>query len=261
MKKKIKKKTKQSQTKPLLRSYLKRIGFLKWAVSHFPEDYRELTYVEPYCGGLGTILNKDASTIEVLSDPDLNILNLYRSLRNEPKEFVKRVSRYKFCEDTFFKVQKSSQIVKDDYLDRSVDEYLLRNMSKLEEKLKFSMLNFKYWRATVKNLPLLSLRIKEVFIVNSSPLSIIKDFNFKETLLFCDPPHLYETKKGKTVYNSDIPVSEHIDLSHLLNSFKGKVLLSGVTSPLYSRLYKNWNMFKSKYKNKFGKTEVIWKNF
>jgi DNA adenine methylase len=261
MKKKTKKKTKQNPTKPVLRSYLKRVGFLKWVVSHFPDNYKELTYLEPYCGGLGTVLNKDMSFVEILTDPDLNILEVYRSLRNEPKEFIKRVNRYKFCEETFCKVQKSSQLNKEDYLDSSVEEFLLRSMSKLEQKLKFSKVNFNFWKSSVKNLPLFSSRIKEVFIVNSSPLSIIKDFDFKETLLFCDPPHLYETKKGKTVYNSEIPVNEHIDLSHLLNSFKGKVLLTGVTSPLYSRLYKNWTIVKSKYKNKLGKTEVIWKNF
>jgi len=257
----MKKKTKQNQTKPVLKSYFKRSVFLKWVISHFPENYAELTYVEPYCGGLSALLNKDKSYIEIVSDPDVLILDIYRSLRNEPKEFIKKLGRYKFCEETFCKIKKSSQVVKDDYLDVSVEEYLLRSMSKLESKAIFSKLNFSSWKSSIKNLSLFSSRIKESFIVNSNALSIIKDFNFKETLLFCDPPHLYEAKRGKTVYNSDMPVNEHINLSHLLNTFKGKVLLSGVTSPLYSRLYKNWNLHKSKYKNNNGKTEVIWKNF
>lgn len=251
---------KQNQTKPVLKSHSKRLSFSKWVVSHFPEDYAELTYVEPYCGGLCTFLNKNKSYIEIFSDPDFLLLDIYRSLRNEPKEFIKRLGRYKFCEETFCKVKKSSQVVKEDYLDSSIEEYVLRSMSKLESKVNFSKINFSSWDINIKNLSLFSSRIKEAFIVNSNALTIIKDFNLKETLLFCDPPHLYEAKKGKTVYNSDLPVNEHIDLSYALNSFKGKVLLSGVTSPLYSRLYKNWNLHKSKFNNN-GKTEVIWKNF
>lgn len=258
---KMKKKKKQKQIKPVLKSYFKRAGFLKWAVSHFPDGYTELTYLEPYCGGLGALLNKEKSYIEIVSDPDESILEIYRSLRNEPKEFSKKIGRYKFCEETFCRVKKSSQNIKEDYLDSSIEEYVLRSMSKLEQKIKFSKSNFRSWNSNSKNFSLFSSRIKETFIVNSNSLGIIKDFNFEDTLLFCDPPHLYETKKGKTVYESDISVNEHIDLSHLLNSFKGKAILTGVTSPLYSRLYKGWNVFKSKYKNNFGKIEVIWKNF
>lgn len=258
----MKKKKKQKQIKPVLKSYLKRVGFLKWVVSHFPEGYTELTYLEPYCGGLGALLNKEKSYIEVVSDPDESILEIYRSLRNEPKEFSRKLSRYKFCEETFCKIKRSTSVSSNqDYLETAAEEYLLRSMSRLELKVKFSKANFGSWKSNLSNLSPVSSRLKEAFIVNSKALEIIRDFNFKDTLLFCDPPHLYENNRGKTVYNSELPVNEHISLSHLLNNFLGKVILSGVSSPLYNRLYKSWNMCKSKHKNKDGKIEIIWKNF
>lgn len=261
VKMKKKTKTKQKPVKPILRSFFKRLAFLKWVVSHFPENYPELTYIEPYCGGVGALLNKNKSALEIITDPDQSMLEMYRSLRNEPKEFVKKISRYRFCEETFCKLKSSFKESIEDYIESSTDEYVLRSMSKLELKSKFSKANATSWKVSIKNLPHFSNRIKETFIVNANALSIIKDFNFEDTLLFCDPPHLYETKKGKTVYDSGISVNDHISLSHLLNSFKGKVILSGVMSPLYNRLYKNWNIYKSKYKDKNGKLEVIWKNF
>jgi len=256
------KKKKKQVAKPIFKSYHKRSSFLKWVVSHFPENYREMTYVEPFPGSLGAVLFKDKSHVELFGGSDAPVLNIYRSLRNDPGSFIKKLSHYKFCEDTFEKVKKRScALPKDCYVESSLEEYLLRSMSRSEMKTKFSKVNFNSWKSCIKNLPLFSSRIKEAFIIESDPLTIIKDFNFSDTLLFCDPPHLYETKKGKTVYQSEMSVNDHISLSHLLNSFKGKVILSGVSSPLYSRMYKSWNLFKSKYKNKDGKIEVIWKNF
>jgi DNA adenine methylase len=256
------KKKKKQVPKPIFKSHYKRTNFLKWVVSHFPENYREMTYVEPFSGSLGAILCKDKSHIELFGGTDSSTLNIYRSLRNEPSKFLKKICRYRFCEETFLKVKKKCcEPNKDCYLESSLEEYLLRNMSKSEMKTSFSKVNSNSWKVSIKNLPEFSSRIKEVFIVENEPLTIIKDFNFRDTFLFCDPPHLYETKRGKTVYQSDMPVNDHISLSHMLNSFKGKVILSGVSSPLYSRMYKSWNIFKSKHKNKDGKIEVIWKNF
>jgi DNA adenine methylase len=253
-------KKKQKAIKPILGSYLKRNSFSKWVVSHLPENYKELMYVDPYCGGLNVLLNKDKSHIEIVNGSDNLILEIYRSLRNEPKEFISKISRYKFCEDTFQRIKKLCEC-KEDYIDLAIYEFALRSMSKAELKLVFSKVGSKSWKGSIKSLPFFASRIKEVFIINCNPLNMIKDFSFKETILFCDPPHLYETKKGKTVYDSEISVEEHINLSHALNSFKGKVILTGVSSPLYNRLYKNWNICKSKYKNKLGKYEIIWKNY
>ena len=54
----------------------------------------------------------------------------------------------------------------------------------------------------------------------------------------------------------------HIELYQMLNEFKGKVVISGCLSPLYNRLYKNWNLEKKRIdKSKLKATEVIWKNF
>lgn len=255
------KKKKKQFPRPIFKSFNKRSAFLKWVVSHFPESYIDLVYVEPFSISLIPLLNKEKSQVELININDKIINNIYKSLRNESSNFTKKLNRYKFCEETFKKVKKSSELKKESYFDASLEEYILRNMSTLELRSKFSKSNLSSWKKDIVNLSLFSSRIKESFIVNDNPFNIIKDFNFDNTFLFCDPPHLYELKKGKTVYDSNMPVNEHINLSHILNSFKGKVILSGVVSPLYSRMYKNWNFFKSKYKNKNGKLEVIWKNF
>ena len=89
---------------------------------------------------------------------------------------------------------------------------------------------------------------------------VIQAFNSENTFLYCNPPRLQESNLADSLYSSDMTTQNHIELSHLLNSFNGKAIISGYQSPLYNRLYKNWNMEKKKIENT-KIVEVIWKNF
>lgn len=231
----------------------------KWIKTHLPENYKDLCYLEPYCVGANLLISKEKSYMEILNDSDALALEIFRCLRDEPKEFLKRLERFSFCEETFIKMKNKTSAK--DYLERAVSEYVLRKMSQLELKKNFCKKSSIEWEKSLLNLNCLSNRLQEVFFFNNKAIDIIKVFDSDKTLLYCDPPHLYENKNSKTVYFSDMDTNDHIQLSHALNSFKGKVIISGVTSPLYNRLYKNWSMHRCKIKKKGKKSEVIWKNF
>ena len=245
--------------KPILKIHGGKQIIASWIASNFPENYKDLCYVEPYCGGASVFVAKDKSVTEVLNDKNLNLLEIYQCLRDESKEFIRRLSHFKYCEETFLKIQKKS--MSEDYLERAVNDYVLVKMSRSELKKSFSKSGANSWKKSLQELAELSYRLQDSFIYNNKALDIIKVFNSENTLLYCDPPYLYENKTSKTVYSSEMDTNEHIQLSHALNSFKGKVVISGITSPLYNRLYKSWNMQKFKGKKTGKKTEVIWKNY
>lgn len=237
-------------------------GLSPWIISHFPENYEEMTYVEPYCGAASVLLNKNKSLIEVINDTDKDIIQIYRALRDEPKEIIRRLHLCKYCEETFERAMKKNHF--DDYLDHGVNEFILRKMSRGGSKKIFSLGDAKTWETTLKYLPEIADRLEEVYIFNHLPLDIIKSFNLKNTLLYCAPPYLLETKVSKTVYSSEMSTDDHIELAHNLNHFSGKVLISGYVSPLYNRLYKGWNIEKKKLdqrKTTDKKAEIIFKNF
>jgi DNA adenine methylase len=124
------------------------------------------------------------------------------------------------------------------------------------------------WKTAVKLLPILSERLREVHIFNKPAQEVIKTFNNKNTLIYADPPYLHETRKSKDAYKCEMTTDQHVELARILNSFQGKVILSGYPSPLYNRLYKNWNVATKKIANhssqqkaKQMKTEVLWKNY
>jgi DNA adenine methylase len=246
-----------------------------WITSHFPTDHVKMTYVEPYCGGANVLFNKEKSIAEVINDIDLSLVNIYRALRDEPKDFIRRLNLCKYCEETFLKAQTKPQ--QEDYLDNAINEFIVRRMSRGGLKKAFAWSNrmrggqpgdVNAWKTALETLPALSERLQEVFIFNKPALQVIQAFNSENTLLYCDPPYLHETRVSKTVYSSELSTDDHIELAYSLNNFNGKVILSGYASPLYNRLYKNWNSDKKKVANhssqkakKEKKTEMLWKNF
>jgi DNA adenine methylase len=249
----------------------------QWIVSNFPEKYVDMTYVEPFCGGANILFNKERSKKEIINDLDINIINIYRALRDESKEFIRRLNICKYCEDTFERASKKSLLPFDDYLDHAINEFIIRRMSRGGLKKNFAWSkrmrggqpgDVNAWETAIENLPFLSKRLQEVYILNKKAIDIIQNFNEENTMIYCDPPYLHETRVSKSVYSSEMNTDDHIELAHILNSFSGKVMISGYDSPLYKRLYKEWNVEKKKIvnhssqqKSKNKKTEVIWKNY
>lgn len=250
---------KKETIKPILNS--KRVGFSRWVVKHFPPNYQEMIYLEPYYNDLSILINKKKSKIEIVNNNNEYILNIYKSLRNEPKEFLNKVKKHKISNKYFTLIQKQ-ELEEFDYLEKaSIDFFILKSSVKEQKKVFNKNLTLTSWKNNIKNLNIFSRRIKEIFLLNENSIKLIESFNFEDCLMYCSPPHLIESNNSKKLYISDITVEEHKNVSYLLDSFKGKVVLSGIMSPLYKRIYKNWNIHKSGYKSKEGKIEVIWKNF
>ena len=263
------------KTRPIIKYHGGKFYLSPWIISLFPENYREMTYVEPYCGGANVLLNKEKSLIEVINDLDKDVVNIYRALRDEPKEIIRRLNLCKYCEETFYRATKKTQF--DDYLDNAVNEFILRRMSRGGLKKAFAWSerlrggkpgDVNAWETALKSLPSLAERLEEVHIFDFAALDVIKTFNSERTLLYCDPPYLQDTRISKTVYSYEMSIDDHIELAHSLNNFNGKVLISSYPSPLYNKLYKGWNIEKKKIANnasqkktKDKKVEIIFRNY
>jgi len=247
--------------RPLIKLSGEKYSIREWILSQFPENYQDYTYIEPYGGAANILFCKDKSKTEIINDQDIEITNIFRALRDEADEVMKRLGSFKAVADHFSKAEKKKSF--EDYLDHAVHDLFLRKITKNGNKKQFAKpSNLTTWKNGIKSLKEYSARMHGVYVFAKPALEIISSFNFEDTLLFIDPPYLTDNKMSKVVYSSDMPPEEHIDLSRALNDFNGKVILMGVMSPLYKRLYKNWNISKNRIDNgKEKRTEIIWKNF
>lgn len=67
-------------------------ALFKTIIKRFPSDYRRRTYVEVFGGGGTMLLNKDRSVKEIFNDANGNLINLYRVVRQQPEELMRRLT-------------------------------------------------------------------------------------------------------------------------------------------------------------------------
>jgi DNA adenine methylase len=245
----------------------------KWIIEHFPENYQEMVYLEPFCSGANVLLNKEPSKDEIINDLDPDIIVLFRIIRDQCTSFLRKVNKIKYKESNF----KIALEKKGDDLCQAINEFVLRRMSRGGLKKTFAWSNrerggqpgeINSWKTIIKLIPSISERLQKVIILNRSAIQLLKIFDEPQILTYCDPPYLPETRESPDTYQYEMSIDNHIELAEVLNNFKGKALISGYPSRLYSRLYKNWTCEKkqianhaSQQKVKPIKTELLWRNF
>jgi DNA adenine methylase len=247
----------------------------KWIIKQLPENYEEMVYLEPFCGGASVLLNKNPSKEEVISDLDENVITLFRVLRDQCTQFLRKIKKIKYKETNFIAATKKCEFTND--LQKSINEFILRRMSRGGLKKAFSWSQrerggqpgeINAWETIIDSLPDISERLHNVIILNKSAIPLLKVFNEPNVLVYADPPYLQETRESPNAYDYEMAIDDHIELAEVLNSFKGKVLISGYPSRLYNKLYKTWTCEKRKMPNHASqqkvkpiKVELLWKNF
>lgn len=232
-------------------------------VSEFPENHEELVYCEPFCGCCSVFLKKTPSKISVLNDSNLGIYTLIKTLQNNEKYFSNKLKKIKFNQSTF-KSELNKKEFKSD-IEYAINQYVLHRMSRASlcktyswSANKKSQIDACSWNTNIDSLSDISKKLFGVFIYNKSPNEIVQNFNCDNVLLYCNMPCYCGNKCLKTAYKPEMNQNDHIEFSKLLLKFNGKVVLHNLDSPLYRKLYKDFNRKKIINKNKI---EYIWKNF
>lgn len=250
----------------------------KWVISNLPKDYEQYNYIEPYLGAGSVFLNKNRSNgEETINDIDPGAIAIFQALRDEAGLFIGRIKRTKYCDATFNKALAKKDAKFTDYMDYAVNEYILRRMSRGGLKKNFAWSNrlrggqpgdVNAWETMFEYLPLIAEKLKNINIFQKDANQIIRAFNDKNTLLYCDPPYLQDTRTAENAYEYEMTTDDHIALAESIKQFRGKVIISGYSSALYNRIYADWRIIKKKIANnasqqkkKPQKTEILWMNY
>lgn len=60
----------------------------EWIISHFPEGYEKMVYLEPFLGSGAVFFNKRPSAVETINDLDSDVVNLVQILRERPEDLI-----------------------------------------------------------------------------------------------------------------------------------------------------------------------------
>jgi DNA adenine methylase len=119
----------------------------------------------------------------------------------------------------------------------------------------------------VETLDVIAERLLRVQIENRPANDIIKLYNDKETLFYCDPPYLHATRGDSNAYAYEMDETEHREFAEVINNCKGLAAISGYDHPIMDELFekgkwmKSFEGLKPIHSTKDMRQEVLWTNY
>ena len=202
-------------------------------IARFPLDYKR--YIEVFGGGGWVLFHKNPGRdFEVYNDFNPNLANLYRCVRDHPKELIAALT-YVLNSRTDFDFVRKTLHTKTHIPDikRAAYFYQLIRQSYASGLDSFGAQPHSMWN----NFPLITQacsRLQKVVIENKDFEKLIKQYDRPESFFYCDPPY-YETED----YYEDVgfTTKDHERLANALCSIQGKFLLSYNDCPEIRELY------------------------
>lgn len=107
------------------------------------------------------------------------------------------------------------------------------------------------------------LRSRNIEINNMDALQVMARYDSTDTLHYVDPPYVQSTRGNHVRYEHEYDQQDHERLLFFLQSLKGKIVLSGYDSDLYSRNLSGWRKeCKVSHDTQGGKKiECLWMNY
>lgn len=261
-------------SRPILRYHGGKWILAPWIISHFPPHR---VYVEPFGGAASVLLQKERSYGEVYNDLDGEVVNLFRVARDQPRELRRVLAWTPFSREDYVRALD----------ERPTDPLEIARLMVVRCFMGFgSNANNRKVRSGFRansnrsgttpahdwaNLPrefkAICERLRGVVIENKPALSIIEQQDSPETLFYCDPPYVHDTRAmdrmhGHHGYAHELTDADHEALAAKLRAVKGMVLLSGYHGPLYDRLFGDWHRVEREAlaDGAAPRVEVLWMN-
>ncbi len=245
--------------KPALRYYGGKHRAASWIMSYFPPHY---TYVEPFGGAAGVLLQKEPAYFEIYNDLDSNVFTFFKILREREAELIRAVELTPWSRDEL----KTAYQPASDELEMARRFYVRcwQSFGHLHGGWRYQHSDNGYsiveqWN-DVKYLHQIADRLKKVQIENDEALKIIARYDTPKTLFYLDPPYVHDTRYRKNGYLHEMTDEQHICLAEKLSKINGMAIVSGYHSSLYDTIYNGWTVVEKTDVNNgnSNSTEVLW---
>lgn len=249
-------------------------GLAQWIISHFPEGYEKMVYLEPFVGSGAVFFNKNPGVCETINDLDSDIFNLFRVLREHPNELKQALFLTPYSREEY----DNSFETADDPLERA-RRYMVRTTQAIGAKMngKCGWRNHKQaaiggtackWAGITSTIDAATQRLKGsttnlVQIEHMDALRLIERYNNSDVLMYLDPPYVMSTRKSGKLYRHEMANEEQAHMLDLITKSKAKIVLSGYRSELYDAALKDWyrDTVCSRTTSTKQSEEVIWMNY
>lgn len=260
----------------------------QWIISHFPERYEQLPYVELYGGGASVALRKKQSLVATTyNEINPGLYLLWSVVKHNHKELQDRLSKEKYSAEVFeaAKIYCEENNRFDEYtniLELASQTYIKYRMSRGGQGKTFAWSNrfrngkpgdINAWLNSLENISTIAKLCKDWNIINKDALWIFKYSltNTKQNILiYLDPPFMKSSRVAKNVYDYEVEENHHAELLETIDNLPSqtKIVLSGYMTDLYKSKLKNWNLHQKEVVNNSGQTKrkskrtnCLWTNY
>ena len=240
----------------------------KWIIGFFPEHH---SYLEPFFGFGAVLFNKPRSHIETVNDLDGNVVNLFEWIKRDPERLAREIYFTPYARKVY---EDAFAAVPEDSFQRAVNFYIRLNMGhgfrtngeKVGWKNDIQGRERAYaaqdWSHLPEKIMQAAERLRGVQIENRPAVELIQWFNYKNVLIYADPPYVLSARHGKQ-YRHEMDDQAQNDLLDVLLAHKGPVVLSGYDSELYNSRLKGWYRRETTCYSQVcsKKREILWMNY
>lgn len=249
-------------------------GIANWIISHFPEGYEKMVYLEPFCGSGAVFFNKASGAVETINDLDSDVVNLFQVLREQPEKLKRVLALTPYSREEYDRSFKACE----DPLEKA-RRYMVRTTQAIGAKMdgKCGWRNHKQmkiggtackWGGITDTIDLAAQRLRGsttnlVQIEHMDAFRLIERYNSPDVLMYLDPPYVRSTRKSGKMYRYEMNDEQQERLLELITESRAKIVISGYDSDLYNTALQGW------YKDSVYSwttsaalaQEVIWQNF
>jgi DNA adenine methylase len=251
-----------------------KFSHLKWLLPLLPKCHH---YCEPFAGSAAVLLNRDPSPVETYNDMDGEVVNFFRVLRSDKERLIEAIGLTPFSREEFFRAISDEAGLSE--LERARRFFVLARQARTGLAQTASLgrwANCKNtsragmsgvvsrWLGSVEDLPQIAERLLRVQIENRPATEIIRLYDDKSTLFYCDPPYVHSTRGDHKAYGFEMDDKAHRNLAAVLHKCVGKVALSGYRCDLMDTAFKDWKCIEAPAKYchsiKQLRQEALWMN-
>src|SRR5881392_2772456 len=253
---------------------------LDWLLPLLPTCHH---YVEPFAGSAAVLLNREPAPVETYNDIDGEVVNFFRVLRDQKDRLTDAIGLTPFAREEFYRavaaVAQADSLCHNE-LERARRFFIrarqvrtglaqtasLGRWANCKNTSRAGMSGVvSRWLGSIEMLPNIAERLLRVQIENRPALEIIRLYDDRSTLLYCDPPYIHASRGDSKAYAYELSDQEHAHLAKTLSAIKGKAAVSGYRCDLMDSLYRDWKRTDSTAKTchsvKQARVEALWTNY
>lgn len=249
---------------------------LDWLLPLLPETTH---FCDLFGGSAAVLINRPPSKVETYNDIDSELVTFFRVLRDQKDALIEAIGLTPFSREELARAcNESTEGLSD--LERARRFFVRARQVRTGLAQTASAGRWAHclltsragmagavsrWLGSIEDLSAIAQRLLRVQIENAPALEVLNRYDSPETLFYCDPPYVHDTRGDSNAYGNEMTDEDHRDLARSLHRAVGKVAISGYHGPLYDELYKDWYRVEADprlcHSVKTERTEILWLNY